>query len=552
MFRNLPTLARKIVLATGSIAIVVVTLIAVSAMPGAKPHSAAVTTTSVSPTAVAIAPAAVHRSGTTTTTLAVTTTLADAARRSQSDRRTASSTRGESNTTTSVATTTQAGPAEPAQAAPTPSRSKVWPPITNCIEYTGTNLAAFVTAAERTYPKTECLSSSGESLTTSAEATLDEPAVLNFEGATVAGTSALTDAMVNVTAAGGSITDVTLNEGAGSGNGIDCHAACRITQSTVEGMRGDGIFVSAAPGSVIGGDTPASGVSTVGNTDAGLEVNHTVGVTLGYVTSTLDNHYGVDFQTVSGSASMPCSAESITTTDVGAASSEWGLSSNISGSGLELIGSGTTSGTGCRFQTVTANGQGGYGLALGSSSYNSFSAVYASGESHGDNNPGINLDNGSAHNTISWATVDNETVGIEIGDSGVKGGAGGAGNDDNAFGTLTFGDDTYGAIAVIGGSANTFFMVTGVGVGNAGGGFYEGLIQFRTNPSTGSPDTGNVVRSAGFSGAAGEGKYDVAPYVVYADAGTSGNSVTLRGVSASTYKVAPCSQTPGSNSFAGC
>jgi hypothetical protein len=176
----------------------------------------------------------------------------------------------------------------------------------------------------------------------------------------------------------------------------------------------------------------------------------------------------------------------------------------------------------------------------------------ASGEDHGDNNPGINLDSGSAHNTINSATIDHESVGLEIGNSGVKGGRGQTGNDDNAFGTLSFADDSYGAIGIIGGTGNIFWSVTGTDMGNAGGMFYLGLIQFRTNAATGSPDTGNIVKSAVFSGEAWKGVYDTAPYVVYADAGTSGNSVTLRSVSSVTYKVAPCGQTRDSNNFAGC
>jgi hypothetical protein len=427
--------------------------------------------------------------------------------------------------------------------------------VTNCTPYTGTNLATFIVAAEANYPVTECLSTAADSLSVGSTVQITAPAIINLEGATVTGTSALSGAILDVatSSAGTKIVDVTLSEGKGAGDGIDCHAACTITQSTVEGMKGDGIFVTDAPGSVIGGNTDAAVVSTVGNAKSGIEVNHTVGVTIGYVTSTLDNHFGVSFETVSGTASMPCSVTSITTTDVGTESALWKLPTNISGSGLDLSDTGTTSGTGCSFQSVTANGQGGYGLALGGSSYNSFASVSTTGQLKGHNNPGINLDSGSAENTITSATITHETVGVEIGNSGVKGGAGEVGNDHNSFGTMTFTGDSYGAIGIIGGSGNTFTSVTGTDIGNAGGGFYEGLIQFRTNTASGSgADTGNVVTSASFTGAPREGKYDLAPYVAYADSSTSGNSVSLSSVDAVTYSIAPCGQTQGTNKFAGC
>jgi hypothetical protein len=444
-------------------------------------------------------------------------------------------------------------PATLASAAPRAGTSSS--EATSCTPYAGTKLAGFVSQAEANYPATECLASPGESLSTGGEVTLNAPAALDFAGATVTGTSALRADMLDFssTAGGSSITNVTLSEGKGSGNGIDCHAACSITASTVEGMKGDGIFVTSAPGSVIGGDSVASEVSTVGSAKSGIEVNHTVGLTMGYVTSTLDNHNGVFFSSVSGTASMPCSVTSITSIDVGNVSALWGLADNITGSGLEVSHTGTTIGTGCSFQSVTANGQGGYGLALGSSSYNTFASVSTTGQTVGHNNPGINLDSGSAENTIASATITHETVGVEIGNSGVKGGAGEIGNDDNTFGTMVFTNDSYGAIGIIGGSGNTFASVTGTEIGNAGGGFYEGLIQFKTNSAPGSgADTANVVTSASFTLAPKEGKFDLAPYVAYADSSTSGNSVTLSSVDALTYKVAPCDQTQGSNDFTGC
>jgi hypothetical protein len=446
-------------------------------------------------------------------------------------------------------------PAALASAAPRSTTASVTKAtITNCTKYSGSKLSSFIAAAEAKYPATECLYHVGESLSAASTVQITSPVAVNFEGASVSGTAALKSAILDVTTSSAKtkISDVTLKEGKGSGDGIDCHAACIITDSTVEGMKGDGIFVTDAPGSVIGGDSVASKVSTVGNTKSGLEVNHTVGVRVGDFTSTLDNHFGVSFETVSGTALMPCSANSITTTDVGTVSGLWKLPANISGSGLELVNTGTKIGSGCSFKSVTANGQGGYGLALGGSSYNTFAHVSTTGESKGHNNPGINLDSGSAYNTFTSATITHETVGVEIGNSGVKGGSGEVGNDHNAFGTLKFTNDSYGAIGIIGGTHNTFTSVKGTEIGNAGGGFYEGLIQFRTNPVTKGPDTGNVVTSASFTQAPREGKYDLAPYVAYADSATSGNSVTLSAVDAVTYSIAPCDQTKGTNKFAGC
>jgi len=417
----------------------------------------------------------------------------------------------------------------------------------SCTPYTGNDLAGFIAAAETSYPATECLSSSGEALTSVNPGTISSPAILGFQGATVTGTSALSGPMLSVatTSANTTIMDVTLNGGGGEGDGIACHAACRITSSTVEGMMGNGIYISSAPGSVIGGSTAASEVSTVGNTKAGLEILNTASVTVGYFASSYNNHYGVEY---SGDAG-PCATTSIIATDTGIASAQWGLATNNNGSAVELLGTGTAAGNGCSFQNVTATTQGGYGLALSGSSYNSFAHVSVTGEPKGQINPAINFSGGSASNTFNSAKVNHESMAVDIGNDGVKGGKGEVGNDDNVFTSLSATDDTYGTISVVGGSGNVFTSVTGTGEGSDGK-YDLGLIQFRTNPATKNPDTSNVVKSANFTGAP-MAKWDTAKYVLYTDAGTSGNSATLASVDKITYSQAACSTHTG-NTFTGC
>jgi hypothetical protein len=313
----------------------------------------------------------------------------------------------------------------------------------------------------------------------------------------------------------------------------------------VQGMKGNGIYISRAPGTVIGGSTAASEVTTIGNTKAGLEVLNTSGITVGYFVSSYNNHYGAEF---SGDSS-PCAVTSIVATDTGIASTTWGLATDNGESGLELLGTGTATGNACTFQSVTANVQGGYGLALGHSSYNSFAAVSITGEAKGQVNPAINLSGGSAYNAFASVDVNHESMAIYIGNDGVKGGKGEVGNDHNTFSALVATDDSYGTINIIGGSGNKFTSVTGTGEGSDGK-YYLGLIQFRTNPQTENPDTNNVVGSAKFSGAP-MAKWDTAKYVLFADTGTTGNSVTLKSVAPITYSQSACSLHAG-NTFTGC
>jgi hypothetical protein len=433
------------------------------------------------------------------------------------------------------------------------------PPVSSCTkqyQYTGTSLTGFITAGEDAHGNTECLSSLGESLSTGAIARISKPVALNFEGARVTGTSSLTSAMLSINAAS-SISRVTLDQGSGSSDGIDCNAACAITASTVEGMRGNGISVSGAvsDGSVVGGTSAATEVTTVGTLLSGLMFYHDSNVRVGYYVSDNDSHNGAFFNTVSA----PCSAVSITAVDLGQPSTTWALPKNDNGSGLELLGTGTVRGTGCSFQSVSDRGNGGYGIDLTSDSWNTFANVWITGEASGELNSGINVDTNSNDNSFPNATVSHEATAVDIGDNGVPGGEGEVGNDHNAFGSLNVSEDSYGSVSIVGGEDNTFARITGTDEGDDGTGssFYVGLIQFQYQAASRTcdggteacPVIGNVVDSASFTGSPSFAKWDTAHYVVYADAGTSDNTVFLTSLSHATYVDAWCDDANGQNHF---
>jgi hypothetical protein len=436
----------------------------------------------------------------------------------------------------------------PATTVPTTTVPK--PQVSSCAtqyQYTslGPSLTGFISAGENAYPHTECLSRLGESLSTAAIARVNKPALLNFEGARVTGTSSLTSAMLSINAAS-SITRVTLDQGSGSSDGIDCNAACTITASTVEGMRGNAISVSGAvsDGSVIGGSSAATEVTTVGTLLSGLMFYHDSNVRVGYYQSDNDSHNGAFFNTVSA----PCSALSITAADLGQPNTTWALPKNDNGAGLNLIGTGTARGTGCSFQSVTDRGNGGYGIDLTSDSWNTFANVSITGEASGELNSGINVDGNSNYNSFKTATVSHEATAVDIGDSGVAGGGGEVGNDHNAFVTLNVSDDSYGSLSIVGGEDNTFGTISGTNEGNdtTGGTFYMGLIQFEQTGSLSCdgapcPVSGNVVGFASFTGApADPAKWDTAQYLVYANAGASDNRVTLFDLNRDTYVKSAC------------
>jgi hypothetical protein len=438
-----------------------------------------------------------------------------------------------------------------------PPKKKV---VVSCkYQYAGTSLAGFIAAAEQVFPATECLSSPGRSLAASSTAQITRRAALNFEGATVTGTSSLGGPMLSVggDAATTSISEVLLDEGSGSGNGINCDAACTITASTVEGMRGNGIFVSGpgSDGSVIGGTSWTTRVATVGSLFSGLMFNHDSDVRVGYVTSSFDNHNGVFFNFVSA----PCSASSISVTDLGQPTSAWRLSKNDSGGGLTLTRTGTTRGTGCSFTSVSDSGNGGYGVNVEAASWNTFTYIAVTGESTGELNSGINVSSGSADNTFSTANVHHEATAVDIGSNGVKGGNGEAGNNYNSFGTLLVSGDSYGSVSITGGQDNVFTSIIGTNEGNDGTGssFYLGLIQFQyqsgdhtcNGDTTACPVSGNVVHSAYFSGPPDLPSWDTAHYIIYANVGASDNYVTVSRPSSQTYKDAACDDSGHANHF---
>jgi len=460
--------------------------------------------------------------------------------------------RSGTTTTTRVPDTTSPAPQPKRKRHTVPTKT-----VTFCAHpYAGTSLTGFIAAAQVSYPATECLSAWGESLTVAATAQIEAPAALDFEAAKLTGTSSLGGTMLDVGlhAARTSITQVTLAQGSGSSNGITCSVTCTITASTIEGMRGNGIFVSGAgsDGSVIGGSSPATRVSTVGTLLSGIMFNHDAGVTVGYVTSAYDNHNGVLFNSVSA----PCSATSISVSDLGQPTTTWGLSKNDSGGGLNLIGTGMGGG-GCSFNSVTDSGNGGYGVDLTNASHNAFGYVSVTGEATGQLNSGINLSTGSAGNSFTTARVTHEATAVDIGGNGVSGGRGEAGNDGNLFRTLYVSGDSYGSVSITGGEDNTFTTIIGTNEGDAvTGTFYEGLIQFQYQAQYLScnggacPVSGNTVTSATFSGGSGRW-WDTARYVVYSDAGTTDNSVRLASMSRASYSKAPCSA-EAANHFEGC
>jgi hypothetical protein len=443
--------------------------------------------------------------------------------------RAVSSTTSSSTSTSTLATTRQSSD----------------PRAIKCATYAGTDLDGFVAAGELSWPAPECLATKGERLRTTSTVQLSAPAVLDFQQATITGAEGLTGPILDVGGGAGrsKVLDVTLTSS--GGDGIDCEATCALFDDVAEGLAGNGVSIGArANGSRVGGGAAAP-VTVIGDAKAGVSVANVSGVTLGYIVAELDNHYGVVLKNVVGSAAAPCLAVSIAATDTGNSSTTWHLPTNNTGAAVELLGT-----TGCRFDTVTGTGQGGYGLALGASSDNTIDDVAVAGEPSGQLNPGVNLSTGSAGNFFGTVEVTGESVGLDIGNNGVPGGNGETGNNRNTFTDLEFAADTYGAINIIGGTGNTFSSVVGTAVGNAGGSFL-GLIQFDTNPATHAPDTGNVVRSASFTGAPAHG-YDLAPYVVYSDARTSGNSVTLASVATDTYGATPCEDVSGGNDFKGC
>ncbi|MGH9172459.1 MAG: hypothetical protein ACRD0Z_16575 [Acidimicrobiales bacterium] len=411
----------------------------------------------------------------------------------------------------------------------------------SCGKYTGASLTGFISAAESAFPVEECLYPLRQRITVAAGLTVSSPAILDFDGAKLSGGPGLTTSMIVVepSAADSAVTDVTLSKG--PKNGLQCSGTCSVTQTTIEGFEDDGLYVSGNDESVIGGKTANSQVSTIGD-GIGLLVNEAIGVTIGYFSSSYDNHYGALLQSVTGTTATACTATSIKTEDTGKATATWSWGVNDAGSGLQLKGT-----SGCRFASVKASSQGGYGIALGNSSDNVFGTVAITGESHGQLNPGINLSHSAAGNVFKTVNVVHKSVAVDVGNDGVAGGGGTSGNDDNVFENLSAKDDTYGVIDFHGGTGNRFGSVTSTDDGSPNG-FYIALVLFKQSTS---PVTGNVVTSATFTGSPAA-PHDTPDYLVYADSGSSGNSVTIAKDASTTYKLAPCEDLNGGNSFSGC
>jgi hypothetical protein len=414
-----------------------------------------------------------------------------------------------------------------------------------CTRYGGSRLAGFVLAAESSWPVRECLSAPDKSLTVSSAVQVVSPVSLNFEGATVTGSSTLSRPILSVqkTAPGSFISRVTFTRS--GGDGIDCHAQCFLIGVSAIDLGGFGVNIDVgANDSEVGGDSVDGEVFTEANAKTGVFIHNVDGVIIGVVESDFDNHYGVLLDKVTGSTEAPCSVASVVGIDTGDVSPDWpNLAKNNKGAPLELLDT-----TGCSVAAFTGTGQGGYGLALGGSSHNTFGTVIVTGEISGERNPGLNLAGGSAANTFATLLVNDESIAVDIGNNGVPGKNGEVGNDDNTISSLVANDDGTGVIDDTGGSDNTFVSVTGTGDG-AYGSFYLGLIMFRT-PGAGV-DSGNVVKAASFA-FSGVPRNGTAEYLVYADALTSGNSVRLSKIDSDTYSKAACHNPSRGNRFSGC
>lgn len=416
-------------------------------------------------------------------------------------------------------------------------------PRTTCAQFSGSSLTGFVAAAEKRFPQQECLAPSQQQISVGTSLSVTAPASLDFDGAVLTGTSSLTSSMFVVTpkASSSVLTDVTLSTG--PTNGVQCEARCIVTDATVEGFREDGVFLTAtSEDSVIGGAASSLAMTTVGDS-IGLWAHGTEGLTIGYLVNRYDNHYGALLQQVTGTSSHTCAVTSIRSSDTGNSRSSMNWPANDHGSGLQLEKT-----SGCVFSSVVATGQGGYGIALGEATNNQFGDVTITGELQGGLNPGINFSHGASNNTFTKATIDHETIAVEIGNNGSSGGGSKSGNDNgNVFDSLTAADNGYGVIDIEGGSGNSFDKVVGDDNG-AHKPFYAALLMFNAGSSA---TTDNTVKAADFTGASSV-THDTAEYDVYADSASSGNSVTLTATDPATYQDAACEDLSGSNTFSGC
>jgi hypothetical protein len=443
------------------------------------------------------------------------------------------------------------------------------------------SLQSYIDASEHAqqHHKTVCLKA-GATLTVDATATVAEPALLDFNGATITKAPTMAGPVMGVRGAHVSIVDVSIDgnqRNGAKGGGILWQAAAGLIyevavvdtesdgieltgsgtslvaeRSSSDGnvnaeLTGDGFFASAGTrlltvqtsaehndhagyflGRVAAGSS-VSGSSSF-NRFAGLQVEDSTGLRVPNFTSTGDWHYGLYI----GGDSTACSIGHVGVLNTGVAQGK--LPTNTYGSGMELFGVSK-----CRvsaFTDVVTDGAGsGYGLALArqppgegfvvrGSDGNDFESVHVSGTS----NPGIDITGSSSDNTIVNATASRCAVGFNIGEGTVA-------NDGNVFDHVVLQDDVVSGIGVESSNGNIFKVVQLLDVGSR----YQpqdGNAQIRLIGSASGNVFGDV--TVALSSSAAEPKtYRQPQYVVYADPGTAANRVGLATVAPGSYAQAP-------------
>lgn len=456
----------------------------------------------------------------------------------------------------------------------------------SCTRYpmTGRTIQEFIDAAEAAQKagKSICLAPD-LNLTAPAPLSVTEPAVLDFNGATIARAAATDDWLITVSAPGVSILGLTLRGNrllGGQGGGLLFEAAgCQASNLQVTGMTTYGILVrhpgtSLALSSSSVDDTvnpaPASGdgirvtsgalitvTSTVAsdnsgdgfrlvkaaagssisgssseNTVAGLSVLDTPDLSIGSFDSSSDWHYGIAIW-----RSTDVTANSLTVTATGAAQD--GLPPNGSGSAVQLFGV-----TGSSFTDLQLKGMPGYGLALSGASENVFDQVQVARDGKGQSNPAVEIEHGSADNRFLTVSIADTSVGVDIGSSGVKNNRSGlTGNVGNSFKLLTLVGDMYAAINIEGGRSNFFKKVDATDIGSDYHRPARAAIRLNNaSTSYNRIDVYNTYINSSYP------KWDTPAYLIYADSMANHNFVHL-GVIQGGYVVAKWFDANGTNIF---
>lgn len=442
------------------------------------------------------------------------------------------------------------------------------------------SLQSYIDAAEHAQQehKTVCVSP-GAKLTADATVTVAEPALLDFNGATITKAPTMGGPVIAVRGAHVSIVDLSVDgnqRNGATGGGILWQAAAGLIyevavvdaetdgveligtgtslvaeRSSSDGnvnasLTGDGFFASAGTrlqtvqtsaehndhsGYFLARTAGSSVSGTSGfNRFAGLEVEDSSGLRVPSFASTDDWHYGLDI----GGDSTACSIGHVDIVNTGIAQGK--LPTNPYGAGMELFGVSK-----CRVSAltdaVTYTAGSGYGLAIArqppgegfavrGSDGNNFESVRVSGTG----NPGIDITGSSSDNTIVDATASGCAVGFNIGEGTVA-------NDGNVFDHVVLQDDSVSGIGVESSNGNIFKVVQLLDVGS------------RYPPEVGNADirligsaSGNVFGdvTVTLSSRAAEPKsYRQPLYVVYGDPGTADNRVGLASVAAGSYRQAP-------------